>query len=107
MGLLGISSVLRVMLAVSCSKVCSISWMDGRSWYAIRSRPLKVALVCSQLVGAALVSNDELPGHLDGWFPVVPVKGVEDVLIFVFESGSFKYPGVCLLGILCPFPCVI
>ena len=49
MGLLGISSVLKVMLAVSCSRVLSI-------------------LVRSQLVGAALVSNDELPGHLDGWF---------------------------------------
>ncbi|MFN9941830.1 MAG: hypothetical protein ACK56I_20375, partial [bacterium] len=41
----------------------------------------EAALVRSHLVVAALVSNDELPGHLDSWFPVVPVKGVEDVLI--------------------------
>jgi len=60
----------------------------------------EVALVRSQLVGAALVSDDDLPGHLDGWFPAVPVKGCEDVLIFVFESGSFKYSRMCLLGIL-------
>jgi hypothetical protein len=30
----------------------------------------EAALVRSHLVVAALVSNDELPGHLDGWFPV-------------------------------------
>ncbi|MFN9908591.1 MAG: hypothetical protein ACK56F_21100, partial [bacterium] len=42
MGLLGISSVLKVMLAVSCSKVCSISWIDGKSWYSMRLRPLEL-----------------------------------------------------------------
>ncbi len=47
----------------------------------------KVALVRSQLVGAALVSDNELPGHLDGWFPVVPVKGVEDVLILCLNPA--------------------
>ncbi len=58
----------------------------------------EAALVRSQLVGAALVSDDELPGHVDRWFPVVPVKGVEDVLILCFESGSFKYPRMCILS---------
>ena len=56
----------------------------------------KVALVRSQLVGAALVSNDELPGHLDGWFPVVPVKGVEDVLILCLRTAPLSTQGcVC------------
>jgi hypothetical protein len=56
----------------------------------------EIALVCSQLVGAALVSNDELPGHLDGWFPVVPVKGVEDVLILFLNSVLLNTQGcVC------------
>jgi hypothetical protein len=60
-----------VTLAVSCSRVLSI-------------------LVRSQLVGAALVSNDELPGHLDGWFPFVPVKGVEDVLILCLRTAPLS-----------------
>ncbi len=50
----------------------------------------EVALVRSQLVGAALVSNDELPGHLDGWFPVVPVKGVKDVLILCLNPAPLS-----------------
>jgi hypothetical protein len=56
----------------------------------------EIALVCSQLVGAALVSNDELPGHLDGWFPVVPVKGDEDVLILCLNPVPLSTQGcVC------------
>ena len=56
----------------------------------------EAALVRSQLVGAALVSNDELPGHLDGWFPVVPVKGVEDVLILCLNPAPLSTQGcVC------------
>ncbi len=56
----------------------------------------EVALVRSQLVGAALVFNDELPGHLDGWFPVVPVKGVEDVLILCLNPAPLSTQGcVC------------
>ncbi len=56
----------------------------------------KVALVRSQLVGAALVSNNELPCHLDGWFPVVPVKGVEDVLILCLNPAPLSTQGcVC------------
>ncbi len=85
-GLLGMSSVLKVMLAVSCSKVCSISWMDGRSWYAMRSRPL-VAWVRSQLVGAALVSNYKLSCHLERCSLGVPVEGLEDVLILCLNSA--------------------
>ncbi len=63
----------------------------------------EVALVCSQLVGAALVSDDELPGHVGRWFPVVPVKGVEDVLILCLNlaplntQGCVSFP-VCYLG---------
>ncbi len=50
----------------------------------------EAALVRSQLVGAALVSNDELPGHLDGWFPAVPVKGGEDVLILCLSPAPLN-----------------
>jgi hypothetical protein len=50
----------------------------------------EAALVRSHLVGAALVSNDELPGHVDGWFPVVPVKGVEDVLILCLNPAPLN-----------------
>ena len=50
----------------------------------------EAALVRSQLVGAALVSDDELPGHLDRWFPVVPVKGVEDVLILCLNPAPLN-----------------
>ncbi len=50
----------------------------------------KAALVRSHLVVAALVSNDELPGHVDGWFPVVPVKGVEDVLILCLNPAPLN-----------------
>ncbi len=50
----------------------------------------EVALVCSQLVGAALVSHDELPGHVDGWLPFVPVKGVEDVLILCLNPAPLN-----------------
>jgi hypothetical protein len=50
-------------------------------------------LVRSHLVVAALVSNDELPGHLDGWFPVVPVKGVEDVLILCLNPAPLNTQG--------------
>ncbi len=38
-------------------------------------------------MGAALVANDELPGHVDGWLPFVPVKGVEDVLILCLNPA--------------------
>ncbi len=56
----------------------------------------KAALVRSQLVGAALVSDNELPGHLDGWFPVVPAKGVEDVLILCLSPAPLSTQGcVC------------
>ena len=50
----------------------------------------EATLVRSRLVGAALVSNDELPGHLDWWFPVVPVKGVEDVLILCLNPAPLN-----------------
>ncbi len=59
--------------------------MDG--WQVLVRDSLaspEAALVRSHLVGAALVSDDELPGHLVGWFSCVPVKGVEDVLILCF-----------------------
>ncbi len=47
-------------------------------------------------MGAAFVSNDELPCHLDRWFPVVPVKGVEDVLILFLNSVPLSTQGcVC------------
>ncbi len=75
------------MLAVSCTKVCSISWIDGRSWYAMRFASPKVALVRSQLVVAALVSKNKLPCHLEGCSLVVPVKGLEDVLILCLNSA--------------------
>jgi hypothetical protein len=53
-------------------------------------------LVRSQLVGAALVSDDYLPGHLDGWFPAVPVKGDEDVLILCLNLAPLNTQGcVC------------
>ena len=71
--------------------------MDGRQ-VLIRDAfaSPEAALVRSQLVGAALVSNDELPGHLDGWFPVVPVKGVEDVLILCLRTAPLSTQGcVC------------
>jgi hypothetical protein len=43
-----------------------------------------------------LVSDNELPGHLDGWFPVVPVKGVEDVLILCLNLAPLSTQGcVC------------
>ena len=41
-------------------------------------------------MGAALVSDDELPGHVDRWFPVVPVKGVEDVLILCLNPAPLN-----------------
>ncbi len=41
-------------------------------------------------MGAALVSDDELPGHLDGWFPAVPVKGGEDVLILCLSPAPLN-----------------
>ncbi len=47
----------------------------------------EAALVRSHLVVAALVANDELPGHVDGWLPFVPVKGVEDVLILCLNPA--------------------
>jgi hypothetical protein len=50
----------------------------------------EAALVRSQLVGAALVSDDYLPGHLDGWFPAVPVKGDEDVLILCLSPAPLN-----------------
>ncbi len=56
----------------------------------------KVALVRSQLVGAALVSDDELPCHLEGCSLVVPVKGLEDVLILCFNPAPLSTQGcVC------------
>ncbi len=59
----------------------------------MRSRPLKLPW---WVVGAALVSDNELPGHLDGWFPVVPVKGVEDVLILCLSPAPLSTQGcVC------------
>ncbi len=51
------------------------------------------ALVRSQLVVASLVSDDELPGHLDWWFPVVPVEGVEDVLILCLNPAPLNTQG--------------
>ncbi len=36
---------------------------------------------------AAFVSNNKLPCHLEGCFPVVPVKGVEDVLILCLNPA--------------------
>ena len=47
----------------------------------------KVALVRSQLVVAALVSKNKLPCHLEGCSLVVPVKGLEDVLILCLNSA--------------------
>jgi hypothetical protein len=54
-------------------------------------------------VVATLVSNDDLPGHLDWWFPVVPVEGVEDVLILCLNPAPLntqgcaaKYPILCV-----------
>jgi hypothetical protein len=38
-------------------------------------------------VVAALVSNNKLPCHLEECFPVVPVKGFEDVLILCLNSA--------------------
>jgi hypothetical protein len=64
----------------------------------------EVALVRSQLVGAAMVSNDELPGHLDGWFPVVPDEGVEDVLILWLNPAPLNTQGVSARF---PFLCAI
>ena len=56
----------------------------------------EAALVRSQLVGAALVSNDELPCHLEGCSLVVPVKGLEDVLILCLNSAPLSTQGcVC------------
>ncbi len=56
----------------------------------------KVALVCSQLVGAALVSKNKLPCHLEGCSLVVPVEGLEDVLILCLNSAPLNTQGcVC------------
>ena len=46
-----------------------------------------VALVRSQLVVAAMVSNNKLPCHLEECSLVVPVKGLEDVLILCLNSA--------------------
>jgi hypothetical protein len=56
-------------------------------------------LVRSQLVGAALVSENELPGHLERCSLVVPVEGLEDVLILCLNLAPLSTVGV-LLGIL-------
>ncbi len=55
----------------------------------------EAALVRNRLVVAALVSNDELPGHVDWWLPFVPVKGVEDVLILCV-SPALLNTQVCI-----------
>ena len=56
----------------------------------------EAALVRSQLVGAALVSNDELPCHLDRCSLGVPVKGLEDVLILCLNPAPLNTQGcVC------------
>ena len=56
----------------------------------------KVALVRSQLVGAALVSKNKLPCHLERCSLVVPVKGLEDVLILCLNSAPLSTQGcVC------------
>jgi hypothetical protein len=62
----------------------------------------EAALVRSHLVGAALVSDDELPGHVGRWFPVVPVRGVEDVLILCSNPAPLSTQDsvslLCYLG---------
>jgi hypothetical protein len=55
--------------------------------YALVLIQCRDALVRSQLVVAGLVSNDELPCHLEGCSLVVPVKGLEDVLILCLNSA--------------------
>jgi len=64
----------------------------------------KVALVRSQLVGAALVSKNKLPSHLEGCSLVVPVRGLEDVLILCLNLAPLSTRGRAARY---PFSCAI
>ena len=58
----------------------------------------------SQLVGAALVSENELPGHLERCSLGVPVEGLEDVLILCLSLAPLSTRGYAARY---PFSCVI
>ena len=68
--------------------------MDGRQ-VLIRDAfaSPEAALVRCHLVVASLVSDDDLPGHLAWWFPIVPVMGVEDVLILSLNPAPLNTQG--------------
>ncbi len=44
-------------------------------------------------MGAALVSDEDLPGHVGWWFSCVPLKGGEDVLILCLNPAPLSTQG--------------